>query len=355
MEIHQLSSGFGYGDAISNHALALRALLRSWGYTSEIYARWIEAKVAPQCRRIQDYAPTPGSIAIYHYSIGADEVSRRFLDHPGKRMLIYHNITPHQFFERYSKRQVELTRTGRELLGSFAPHVDLALGDSTFNCAELAERGFTNPRVLPLLIDFEHLAHTRPCPATLGRYNDDWINFLFVGRVAPNKCQEDVIRAFAHYSRWIKRRSRLFLVGHWLGMDQYHAELRAFVESLGVRDQVVFAGHVELSELVAFYRLADVFLCMSEHEGFCVPLLEALHFDVPVLAYAATAVPDTLGDSGILFTRKDIPIVAETAHLLATDRDLREAILRRQRSRLEAFQPQPVALRFQSYIAELAA
>ncbi len=355
MEIHQLSSGFGYGDAISNHALGLRSLLRSWGYTSEIYARWVEPQVAHECKHIRDFTVREDSVIIYHYSIGGDEVSSRFLQSPGKRVLIYHNITPHHFFASYSNSQYQLTQKGRELLGEFSDKVDLALGDSAYNCAELAERGFRRPRVLPLLIDFQKLDDTLPCPLTLKRYQDDWTNILFVGRIVPNKRQDDLIRAFAAYNGAIDRRSRLFLVGHWLGMENYLMELRELALALGVQDHVVFAGQVDLCQLVAYYQLADVFLCMSEHEGFCVPLLEALHYGIPVLAYAATAVPETLYDAGILFSRKEFALIPELAHLLVTDQGLKERVVARQRQRLSTFEPKAIARQFKPYIDELIA
>jgi glycosyltransferase involved in cell wall biosynthesis len=355
MEIHQLSAGFAPGDAISSHALALRDLLRSWGHTSHIYARYVENAVAHECRPIEAFLPGPDSIAIYHYSIGAEEVSSRFLRSPGKRILIYHNITPHTFFAPYSPAQYELTRKGRAALKDLSDRVDLAVGDSAFNCAELAENGFRNPRVLPLLLDLDGLTRTAPSRLTLRRYEDDWTNVLFVGRIAPNKRQDDVIGAFAHYNRRINRRSRLFLVGHWQGMENYLADLREEVRDAGVADHVVFTGSVDRATLAALYRLADVFVCLSEHEGFCVPLLEAFHFDVPVLAYAAAAVPDTMGDAGVLVTRKDYPVLAEVVHLLASDAWLRTRVLRRQHERLDDFRPGRVAAQFQQCIADVLA
>jgi glycosyltransferase involved in cell wall biosynthesis len=330
-------------------------LLRSWGYASEICARWIDGRVARECRCIRSFRWAPDAVLILHYSIGADEVTRRFLEHSGPRMLIYHNITPHHFFARYSLAQYHRTKRGREELSGFADKVQMALGDSAYNCEELTQRGFVKPRVLPLLIDFEQMAQNTPCPAVLNRFADDWINFLFVGRVAPNKCQDDVIRAFAHYNRTIERRSRLFLVGHTLGMENYLAELRGVARSCSVRDHVFFTDQVDNRELAAYYRLADVFLCLSEHEGFCVPILEALYYEVPVLAYAATAVPETLGEAGVLITRKDWPAIAEMAHLLSTDFTLRGQVVERQKQRLTAFRPESVAEQFRTYVTELVA
>jgi L-malate glycosyltransferase len=147
----------------------------------------------------------------------------------------------------------------------------------------------------------------------------------------------------------------LFLVGAWRGMERYHGELRDLVRALDLEDYVVFTGHVSLSELVAYYRRADLFVSMSEHEGFCVPILEAMHFRVPILAYSAAAVPDTLGTAGVLVSRKDFPVLAETAHLLVTDRKLRDRVIRRQRQRLLDFRPEAVAERFHAYVQELMA
>jgi glycosyltransferase involved in cell wall biosynthesis len=272
---------------------------------------------------------------------------------PGKRILIYHNITPAECLEPYNEHLAEVCRQGRHALPALAHAVDLALADSPYNCRELAEQGFRNPKVLPILCDWKQWDAVPADARTLDRYGDDWINFLFVGRLSPNKCQDDVIRAFADYNRRIDRRSRLMLVGSWRYMERYWEELWAVARSHGVEDHVFVPGHVRPEELISYYRLADVFLCLSEHEGFCVPLLEAMHHEVPILAYAATAVPDTLGPVGLLVRRKDFSALAELAHLLICDADLRNQVVRRQRQRLADFRPEAIAGQFRSYLDEL--
>jgi len=354
MEIHQLLPGYQYGDAISNHAAALRGLLRSCGYQSEIFSQHIGPIVAHDCRHIRSFRGREDAIAIYHYSIGADEITDLFLTTQGKRMFVYHNITPHHYFADYNKYEYAMTKRGRDTLREFRDTTDMVLADSPFNCEELAGLGFRNPRVLPILTNYAAFDSTAPCQQILSRFEDDWSNFLFVGRLAPNKRQEDVIRVFAHYNNFIDRRSRLFLVGSD-AKKTYVAGLRRLVRTLGINDHVELPGHVRLSELIAYYRLADVFLCMSEHEGFCVPFLEAFQHDVPVLAYNAAAVPQTLGDAGILIERRDYSLIAEMAHLLMTDEAMRSKVLAGQSKRLSQFEPRAIAEEFRLYLDELRA
>jgi glycosyltransferase involved in cell wall biosynthesis len=352
MEIHQLLPGYQYGDAISSHAATLRRLLRYWGYQSEIFAQHIANEVGHDCSHIREFAGRTDAIAIYHYSIGADEVTDLFVTSPGKRLLIYHNITPHHYFAGCDACEYRMTKAGRDGLGELRDTADMVLADSAFNCGELAALGFHSPRVLPIIVNFELFESTSPCAKVRGEFEDDWTNFLFVGRLTPNKRQDDVIRTFAYYNRFIDRRSRLFLIGNDT-KKFYLAHLRKLARSLGVEDHVETPGHVRLTELRAYYRLADVFLCLSEHEGFCVPLLEAFYHEVPVIAYRAAAVPFTLGGAGVLLDDRDDSAIAEMAHLVVNDSDLRERIVVGQNKRLAAFEPRAVAEKFRSYLAEL--
>ena len=355
MEIHQLVPGLHPGDAISNHALSLRNLLRSWGHESDIYARDVSPAVAHECRPFRTFQPWGDAITIYHYSMDFDDMTRLFMGCAGKRMFIYHNITPARYMLPYNEAVARACAEGRDRLGELRQSATVVLGDSDFNCRELEEQGFPDPRVLPIMVNFEELDAVSPCAAVLDKFVDAWSNFLFVGRLSPNKCQHDVIRIFAQYNRFIDRRSRLFLVGTWRGMERYHQELQRLVHDLELDDYVVFTSHVTPAELVAYYHLADLFLCMSEHEGFCVPILEAMHFDVPVLAYHAAAIPGTLGNSGVLATRKEYALVAEMAHAMIADQELRDAILHAQGRRVVDFRAASVAARFRSYIDELIA
>jgi glycosyltransferase involved in cell wall biosynthesis len=354
MQIHQLLPGYQFGDAISSHARGLRRLLRTWGHSSEIFAQHIGPSVRQDCLHIANFPRGHDSITIYHYSIGADEITDLFLTSPGKRLLIYHNITPHHYFADYDPYEVEMTKSGRDGLADLQDAADMVLADSAFNCGELTETGFRNPRILPILVDYAAFEAITPCAATMHQFDDDWINFLFVGRLVPNKRQDHLITAFAYYNRFINRRSRLFLVGSD-DKESYVRRLRRLSHVLEMEDHIEFTGHVGLPQLLAYYKLADLFLCMSEHEGFCVPFLEAFHHDVPVLAYKAAAIPETMGDAGVLVSAKDYKAIAEMADLLITNRELRDQVILRQNRSLARFEPQLVAQKFRAYLNELIA
>ena len=355
MRVNQLLPTLWIEDAIGEEVVALKKLLRSWGLEAEIFAeRWHPA-LAGQARSYSECRADHETGSIYHYSCAHAEMSQLFLDMPGKKVLLYHNITPHQFFAGINPGFYELTKNGRASLGMFRDRVDLALGDSAYNCAELAALGYRQPRVLPILLDLQKFADTPPCPWTRQPFEDGWTNFLFVGRFVPNKRQEDVVRAFAHYNRYVDRHSRLFLVGKWMGLDNYLARLRQVIRSLEVEEQVFLTGEVTFPQLLAYYKMAHVFLCMSEHEGFCVPLVEAMLNDVPVLAYAAAAVPDTLGRAGVQVHEKDFPVIAEWAALLTGDDEFRRRVVAGQRARAQDFRPEIVGGRLRTYLSEVIA
>jgi glycosyltransferase involved in cell wall biosynthesis len=354
MEIHQLLPGYQYGDAISNHAAGLRTLLRAWGYRSEIFSQYIGPAVEHDCFRMKDFRGRDGALTIYHYSIGAAEMTDLFLSAPGKRMLVYHNITPHHYFSGLDEEEFQKTKEGRDALVDLRGSADMVLADSQFNCDELAEIGFSNPRLLPILVDIAGFDAAQACARTLDRLRDGWTNLLFVGRLAPNKRQDDVIRVFAHYNEFINRRSRLLLVGSD-AKQGYAAQLRGMVRQFGLGDYVEFPGHVRLAELKAYYQAAEVFICMSEHEGFCVPFLEAFHHGVPVVAYKAAAVPGTLGGAGILVGERNFSTVAELVNLLVTDDKLRTLVIRGQHRRLSSFEPRLVGEQFRAYLSEVIA
>ena len=197
--------------------------------------------------------------------------------------------------------------------------------------------GYTCPiDVRPVLIPYEDYKR-EPDAKTIKMYDDDFLNILFVGRVAPHKKQEDIIRAFCYYNRNINKKSRLFLVGSDGGMESYSAALKKYVRELGLEEAVLFKGHVGFQEILAYYSVADLFLCMSEHEGFCVPLIEAMLFDVPVMAYSSTAIPYTLGGSGVLLEEKDPVFVGMMMDRVLQNPALKARILQTQEQRLEDF------------------
>jgi glycosyltransferase involved in cell wall biosynthesis len=231
--------------------------------------------------------------------------------------------------------------------------VDLGLADSEFNRRELEEAGFARTGVLPIYLDFGRYRE-RPNPVLRRMLDDGRTNLLFVGRIAPNKRQEDLVRLASYWRRFISPDLRLLLVGKLPRRRSYHDALQSFFYELGFTPaEVVLTGHVDHAELLACYAEADVFVSGSDHEGFGVPLVEAMLMDVPILAYRTSAVPDTLGGAGVQFTEMRLDEVAEMGHRLATDAALREAVLAGQRGRLQAFAPETVEASLKAYVESL--
>lgn len=348
MRIDQFVLYLGYGDAISSHALWIRDTLRRWGYRSTIYAEVLDPRMRKHGQPLAKYRSEEDGKVIFHYC-GASALSDFVLGLGQNIVMIYHNITPHEYFLPVNYRTAETTRKGRDELGRFVGITDLALGDSEFNRQELESVGFRHTAVLPIALDRSSL-EVKPDPWVLRAYgNDGSANFLFVGRIAPNKKQEDVLKVFAYYSTIIDSNSRLFIVGSSSGTDVYLEWLQRLVARLGL-DNAHFTGQVTQSELVAYYKLAHAFVCMSEHEGFCVPLLESMYFQVPVVAYACPAVAWTLGDAGILVKAREYDIIAEALHVVVTNGHLRQKVIERQNARLQYFAPERVERMLRGYL-----
>ena len=334
-QVHQLLATLSHGDAIGNEALAIQKCLRAAGYESDIFAEGVHPRVARLARPLWEYysVSSPDTVCISHFSIGS-AASPLIFHAPDRLVLIYHNITPPEWFVGYHRLLTQLCYRGRRELAAFSARTDLALGDSEFNRRELDQAGFRATAVLPIVLDFATYDAPRS-PVVERLYADGRTNVLFVGRVITNKKIDDLIRAFACYQRLFNPHSRLLVVGDYRGQERYLRVLLALVRHLGV-DEVVFTGHVEHDELLAYYDLADVFLCLSEHEGFCVPLVEAMRFGIPVLAYDAGAVRDTLRGGGLLLGDKQPQEVAGLIDALERDAALRQAVLATQTQALAA-------------------
>jgi glycosyltransferase involved in cell wall biosynthesis len=341
-EVHQFLSTFAGRDAIGMHSIRLRSVLRDAGFVSDIYALDTHDDVrhdAYSAATFRDRVPAGRDAWIlYHFSIGSPLLDVvRALDVP--IALDYHNITDAKFFWRWEPRAAARMLEGRRQLADVAPNVRFALADSEFNEQELIDLGYKHTAVAPILVDFADYDST-PDPGLLARRRrarqaggTDWLS---VGRIAPNKCQHDIVLAFAAFRRIHDPRARLTLIGGQSAGEYWRALHRLAVD-LGIADAVTFTDVVSHAELVACFRTTDVYLCLSEHEGFNVPLLEAMHFDVPVVAYAAAAVPDTVGDAGLLLTDKDPLVVATAVERLRSDPSLRTLLVDAGRQRVEHF------------------
>lgn len=342
--IHQLSVSAAYGDAIGSEVFKLRDSLRARGFESDVFVEAVDARMAAEVRPHTEYREVsrPDNVVLLHFSLGSkvSELTRELED---RVVLIYHNITPAGWFAPYTLDVARKCMRGRLELASLADVPELALGDSEYNRRELEELGFEPTGVLPLIMDLDRLDG----PAdrlVLDRYSDARTNLLFVGRVVPNKRIEDLLRAFAYYRRFVDHRSRLILVGEYRGFMPYYDALQDLATRLGL-DEVIFPGHVSQAELNAYYRVADCFVCASEHEGFCVPIFEAIHRGLPVIAYPAAAIPYSTGTGVLLLDDKSPEMVAETIDRVLTDSRLRRRLLARQRRLLEALEPEGLVQR----------
>jgi len=351
LQIHQIHPIVSYGDAIGNELIEIREILREFGYKSDIYAKSIHPKLG-DIKNYTDYikVSSPKNILILHYSI---EYGSELLDFirslPDKKILLYHNITPPVFFQNFSSAHEHATKNGiHELKHKVKNIVDVALADSEFNRKDLINIGFKKTGILPYLINFNKfdISHNRKI---IENYSDEFVNLLVVGRISPNKKVDDAIKCFYYYNKYINSKSRLLLVGSYQGMDLYYNYLNNLILKLDLKN-VYFTGHINLDELISYYKIGDVFLTMSEHEGFCVPLLESMHFGVPIIAYSSTAIPETLGDSGILINNKNYMEIAELINILVEDKLLRDRIVKRQSERLEFFSRKRIAGILKHYI-----
>ncbi len=324
--VHQVLATLGYGDAIGHEALGIQRVLRASGYDSEIFVETADTRLEDLTYDYRDLvdASHPDNLLIHHFSIGS-RASRVAYALPDRMALVYHNITPPEYFVGVHKQLVELCWKGRRELKAYVDRCDLALGDSEFNRQELEALGFPDTGVLPVVPDFSHLAGT-PDWRIAGQFDDECTNILFVGRMIPNKRIENVIRIFHAYRTCFNPRSRLLLVGSHGGFEKYLTMLHQLVATLGTPD-VHFSGHVSNEELAAYYDVADLFLCASEHEGFCVPLVEAFHMRVPVVAHAATAVPATLDGGGVLYENRDPYHVAALVDAVLSDQAIADNVL----------------------------
>lgn len=337
------------GDAVSSDAVAKWRAFRDIGVPGELYTADPGEHHRSIAQPLARHNPARSALLVFHYSVWSETAAyvASLVDTPV--LFVYHNVTPTGWFEGVNPQAERDTRDGRARLGEFASRSPFAVADSAYSRQELDERGFPATGVVPLLVDLRWLS-SRPPRSRSSR--DSTTTFLSVGRIAPNKCHEDTIKIFCHYHRAIDARSRLRIVGQTV-VGPYRDWLDRQVRRLGLTDAVTFTGKISDEALATEYAGADAYICMSEHEGFCAPILEAMHAGIPVLAFAATAVPDTMGNGGVLLLRKDPAVGAEALHLLVTNPALRQRIVEKGRQRVEEFSP--ALVRRQIFAAALKA
>jgi glycosyltransferase involved in cell wall biosynthesis len=353
--IHQMLPDFSYGDAIGNDVLGIRKTLRDWGYDSEIYAQHVHSRLSKEARPFQEYKDVSGTdqILIFHFSIGS-ELSEFVKRLPDRKILIYHNITPPHFFKGINAEVERRCAWGYEELKRLAPHFDLGLGVSDFNRRDLEKAGFRRTGVLPIFIDFNNY-YAAPEGAVQKQLDDGKINILHVGRLVPQKKIEDLIRVFYLFQKRLVPESRLILVGTDSGVRNYSRAVKTLIGELGLEEKVLLPGFTTFRELITFYRGSHLYLCLSEHEGFCVPLIESMFFGLPIIAYLTGGIPETLGGAGVGLREKRPEEIAEIMGLILEDQDLRKTLIAGQKEKLKDFSLERNRERLEAHLVSVGA
>ena len=352
MKIYQMLGSLTVGDAIGNDCIAIKHVIEDMGIKTAIYAPDVSPKIKEPGVHQLDVMPKVNEedIVIYHMGSGSP-LNGMVADLNCRKIMRYHNITPYEFFTVDNPSAAENCRRGLQdmktvMKGRFTAYI----AASQFNKKDMIDMGYKagDIEVVPIIFPFDDYKQ-EPDAKMVKKMSDGITNIVFVGRVAPNKKHEDIIRAFAYYKKNVNPKSRLILVGSHNPDGLYYNDLQEYIKALDVED-VIFPGHISFAEILAIYKTADVFLCLSEHEGFCVPLLEAMVFDVPIVAYDACAVPETLGGSGIVIDDKDPAFIARVLDEIVNNQEMRKAVIEAQRRRKEDFAYEKIKDQLQDYL-----
>ena len=344
----QFVSDLVFGDAASTDLTQWRQTFLAAGVDSPVYAHRFDGHHAGFCQPLDAYQSRPDDVRLFHYTTWTP-AAELLLRRAEPLVLMYHNVTPPAFFAGLDREAERATARGREELARFAPLSLLATAKSEYSRADLLAAGFARTAVLPVRLDFAALEGE--CDEALRARVAAAPSLLVVGRVVPNKRVEDAVRAFAYYRR-IEPRARLYCVGAHDERGAYYAGLRWLIRRLGLDDAVEFTGQVSAAARGAYYRGCRALVTMSEHEGFCAPVVEAMHLGLPVVGFAATATPETMGDAGVLVLEKRLDVVAEAIDQVVRDTPLRRRLMEKGRARASEFAPDLIEARFASQLAE---
>lgn len=351
MKVYQLVPAMHYGDAVGDSIRLIRDLLQSHGHSCDIYSITIDDILKDEIKEWNTFSAEykADSVTILHFVLPSP-LTEPFAHLPGRKIIIYHNITPAKFFQPYDNELATIARVGRQQLKSLAASVNLALGDSEYNREELEYFGFHPTGVFPIPFDLSRYQQGAD-PMIIRMFSDEAINLLFVGRVVPNKKIEDLIKLSTYFKNYFTTKFRLIIVGKTDRVKEYYYQLLQLVEDLKLdRKEVIFTGHIDFPQLISYYKVADLFLSLSEHEGFCVPLLESMYFQLPILAYNCTAIPHTLEDAGILINHKELVQIAELCYVVARNDNFRKQIIAKQNERLKHFSLEKTEKRLLAFI-----
>jgi glycosyltransferase involved in cell wall biosynthesis len=334
--IHQLVHTLSYGDAISTEVLALQSALRELGLESEIYALHEHNRLKGRSRKFQAIGECAEADLILHYSIGSPLNDLYAHWNRGHRVLVYHNITPSRWFRGVNNRVANDIERGLSDLPALCRKSDRVWADSAFNAREIEALGF-QASVLELPIAPERWDRPRDEAMFSRVKRRGGVNILHVGRMAPNKCVEDIIKSFYYLNKFIAPKSTLWLAGIDTDTELYSFSLRRLIRNLGLDDSVEILGGLTDEEVRSLYEASSAYVCMSEHEGFCLPLVEAMHFGLPVVAFGAGAVAETVGDGGIVLSEKRHAEIGDLFLKIAQPGDLRTRLIAKGKERVGSF------------------
>jgi L-malate glycosyltransferase len=355
MGIHQVVVAASAGDAVTNAAFGFQELLRRVG-PSEVFARYVDPRLDGKVFPLGVYEARaePDDLLIYHLSIGEPEVVQFLLGRRERLVLMYHNITPAEYFAALDPAFARLLAGGRAELELLRGRTEMALAVSAYNARELEALGYEDVRISPLPIDVGALRSVKPDPATMAELGAlDGPLVLFVGQLLPHKRPDLLLQAYHVLVTYLLPEARLVLLGP-ARLARYHQALVTLAAELNLH-RAGIPGWLSAEQLAAYYRQADVFTTMSEHEGVCVPILEAMTFDLPVVARAFGAIPETMGGAGLLLPGEDDPVlVAEALAELLTVAPLRAEVVGRARRRLEGIDVGEAHATFLRHLAEVA-
>ncbi len=336
MVVEQFLPAFHYGDAIGNSTLAFHKYLLDKGIKSQIISLTIDELMSEFALSFRDYVEDESSIKILHFAIPS-ELTDFFLKVKGKKVMIYHNITPSSFFIDFSDALVKFTLEGRKHLEKLNECFDLSIAVSNFNAEELRTLNFKNVKKIPLMVNLDEYKQPFNKPF-YDLIKDDRKNIIFVGRISPNKKIEDLIKVLFYYKKYISPSIRLIIAGKIDSLPKYFQAVRDLASRfLLTSEDIIFTGHIPFDELLSVYKLGDVFLSMSEHEGFCLPLIESSFFNVPVVAFNAGAVSETLKGSGLIFSEKKTELISGLLENIINDNELRVKINKKQEKLIELY------------------
>ena len=358
-EIHQFLPVLRKGDATGDHTLRIRDVLRDMGIVSHVWCQHNDTRdrrLARDFRDFDNYRPSGPTWILYQASTGSP-VADYVLGRPERKLIDYHNMSPAHLWEPWEPHRAVELEMGRRQLAALAKETELALADSAYNELELIDLGYHNTAVVPILLELEELA-TEADTDLLRRLVDEKAGggstWVFVSQIMPHKAQHDLIKAFSVYRRVFDPQARLYIAG-FPGCMGYYDALEAFVAELDLDDAVRIHAPVPEAEKMAYYAAADVYVSLSEHEGFSVTALEAMAHDLPVVAYGAAAVPATVADAGVVLRDKTPTVVATAVHRVVSDHDLRARLTANGRRRIQDFRLEKTADTLRSLIGDLVA